>query len=152
LGNYNFHKDLEVEEKNKTFICEFLGEKGYTILEDRNDYQYDLLVEKNGKQFKVELKEDFKAEETGNVAVEFHSRGKPSGISKTKAQYYVYTVHLKEKIEIVIASTRNLRYFFRESFDYRTVVGGDDGSYTKMYLIDYNTFKKLGKVYGTVND
>lgn len=39
---------------------------------------------------KIEVKTDFLAQETGNVAIEFQSRGKPSGIAVTQADYYAY--------------------------------------------------------------
>jgi hypothetical protein len=75
-------------------------------MEYNNDFKYDLKVgqakEKelgeifNGK--KVEVKYDLKALTTGNVYVEYYSRGKASGISVTSADYYCFafgeTFHL----------------------------------------------------------
>lgn len=71
-----------------------------------NDFKYDLKVgqvkEKElGEVFKskkIEVKYDLKALNTGNVYVEYSSRGKPSGISTSEADYYCFcfgdTFHL----------------------------------------------------------
>jgi len=71
-----------------------------------NDFKYDLKVgqikeEELGSIFKdklIEVKHDLQALDTGNVYVEYYSRGKPSGISKTQSDYYCFafgtTFHL----------------------------------------------------------
>tara|TARA_R100001591_G_C4336104_1_gene179440 strand:+ start:375 stop:719 length:345 start_codon:yes stop_codon:yes gene_type:complete len=71
-----------------------------------NDFKYDLKVgqakEKElGNIFNnktVEVKYDLQALETNNVYVEYYSRGKKSGISTSKADYYCFafgdTFHL----------------------------------------------------------
>jgi len=71
-----------------------------------NDFKYDLEVgqvkEKEladiFSKCKVEVKYDLKALSTNNVYVEYFSRGKPSGISKSESDYYCFafgqTFHL----------------------------------------------------------
>jgi hypothetical protein len=71
-----------------------------------NDFKYDLKVgqvkeEELGNILNsstIEVKYDLKALKTGNVYVEYFSRGKQSGISKSKADYYCFafgeTFHL----------------------------------------------------------
>ena len=73
-----------------------------------NDFRYDLKIgqvkEKElleileGKT--IEVKRDLQATKTGNVYVEYYSRGKKSGISTTEADYYCFafenTFHLIE--------------------------------------------------------
>ncbi len=73
-----------------------------------NDFKYDLKVgqakEKElGEIFNsktIEVKFDLQALKTNNVYVEYESRGKPSGISKSIADYYCFcfgsTFHLIE--------------------------------------------------------
>ena len=59
----------------------------------KTNFDYDLVIGQKGEKlvdhiFKnatVEVKRDFWTGTTGNIAVEFESRGKPSGISKTKS-------------------------------------------------------------------
>ena len=77
-----------------------------------NDFKYDLKVsqvkeEALGEIFnsaKIEVKYDLKAHITGNVYVEYISRGKPSGISISEADYYCFciknTYHLIESKEL----------------------------------------------------
>jgi len=63
-----------------------------------NDFKYDLKVGKSkeieiGKIFDtktIEVKYDLQALDTGNVFVEYQSRGKLSGISTSKADYYCF--------------------------------------------------------------
>jgi len=61
-----------------------------------NDFKYDLKVgqvkeAEVGKMLlgsTIEVKHDLQATRTGNVYIEYFSRGKASGISKTQADYY----------------------------------------------------------------
>lgn len=51
---------------------------------------------------KIEVKTDFLAQETGNIALEYESRGKPSGISVTEADFYAYCLPLANFQNIII--------------------------------------------------
>lgn len=51
---------------------------------------------------KIEVKTDFMAHETGNIALEYESRGKPSGISVTEADFYAYCLPLANFQNIII--------------------------------------------------
>ena len=69
-------------------------------MEYNSDFRYDLKVGQVAEQAlaeifegkKVEVKRDRKARLTGNVFVEFESRGKPSGISTSEADYWCFVV------------------------------------------------------------
>ena len=73
-----------------------------------NDFKYDLKLgqvkeEELGEIFNsktIEVKYDLQALKTNNVYVEYFSRGKPSGISKSIADFYCFcfgnTFHLIE--------------------------------------------------------
>ena len=62
-----------------------------------NDFRYDLEVGKEGERiidslFKdklLEVKRDSWVAKSGNIAIEYESRGKPSGIATTEADYWV---------------------------------------------------------------
>lgn len=81
-------------------------------MEYNNDFKYDLKVgqakeEELGEIFNsktIEVKYDLQALKTGNVYVEYYSRGKPSGISTSKAEYYCFafgdTFHLIKSEEL----------------------------------------------------
>ena len=70
-------------------------------MEHNSDFKYDLnlglLGEKLVKEIfkyndKVEVKTDFKAKDTGNVFIEYKSRGKLSGLATTKAEWYCFVL------------------------------------------------------------
>mgnify|MGYP006246473071 CR=1 FL=1 len=69
-------------------------------MEYNSDFRYDLKFGQVAEQAlaeifegkKVEVKRDRKASITGNLFVEFESRGKPSGIETTEADYYCFVV------------------------------------------------------------
>ena len=62
-----------------------------------NDFRYDLEIGKEGERivdslFKdklVEVKRDSWVSISGNIAIEYESRGKPSGIATTEADYWI---------------------------------------------------------------
>ena len=90
-----------------------------------NDFKYDLKVgqvkeEELGKILgysTIEVKHDLKALSTGNVYVEYFSRGKKSGISTSESDYYCFafgdtfhlitTSNLKEKCRKYIGTSRD---------------------------------------------
>ena len=77
-------------------------------MEYNNDFRYDLKVGQSKenqlgeilKSKTIEVKYDLQAPQTKNVYVEYFSRGKYSGISKTESDYYCFcfgdTFHLIE--------------------------------------------------------
>ncbi len=84
-----------------------------------NDFKYDLKVgqikeEELGKILsdrRIEVKYDLQALDTGNVYVEYESRGKRSGISTSEAEFYCFafgeTFHL---IETKLLKSRCRKY------------------------------------------
>ena len=65
-----------------------------------NDFKYDLKVGQTkelelGAIFNdktIEVKYDLQAKKTGNVYIEYFSRGKASGISTSSADYYCFAI------------------------------------------------------------
>lgn len=65
-----------------------------------NDFKYDLKLGQQGETIiakllndsTIEVKTDFIATRTGNLYIEFMSRGKPSGIATTQAKYWIYII------------------------------------------------------------
>lgn len=65
-----------------------------------NDFKYDLKVGQVKEQElanifsgnTIEVKYDLRATETGNVFIEYESRGKASGISTSEADYYCFCI------------------------------------------------------------
>jgi len=73
-----------------------------------NDFKYDLEVGQVGEKYlgnilqskKIEVKTDLQAHKTGNIFIEYYSRGKPSGISTSEADFYAFILS-NEKIIII---------------------------------------------------
>jgi len=91
----------------------------------KTNFDYDLVIGQEGeklidhifKNCKIEVKRDFWTGTTGNIAVEFASRGKPSGISKTKSDYYAFILAEQFRDEVIIfIKTKRLKEIAREYY------------------------------------
>lgn len=107
-------------------------------MEFNNDFKFDLeFGVLNGETWfhelvtgkKIEVKSDRKTAETGNVYIEYWSRGKPSGISTSQSDYYVYKV---AEDEAIIISTSQLKKKLKQLVDQgkarKDVKGGDNNT------------------------
>lgn len=78
-------------------------------MEYNSNFKYDLKVGQEAEQAlgdilenkTIEVKRDLKAKTTGNVFVEFESRGKPSGIATSEADFWCFA--LEERYVIISA-------------------------------------------------
>ncbi len=95
-----------------------------------NDFRYDLKVgQVYEKQFndllgsKIEIKRDFKCLDTGNIYVEYQSRGKPSGLSTSEAEYWCYWL---SDVLCIFIKTEELKILCRKYINTnRDKKGGD---------------------------
>jgi len=93
---------------------------------------YDFIID----DIKYECKYDKLASKTGNICIEFECNDKPSGITSTKAKYYIIkTLDNVYKIKV----SRINKIIKRNSFK---IVNGGDGYRSKMYLINKSYFEK----------
>lgn len=86
----------------------------------------------NGK-FKVEVKSDSMAHSTGNVFIEVFSRDKPSGISTTTADFWIYRIE-KLSSAIIIPIDR-LKYLVKKHHQINGFKLGGDNNTSKGVLI-----------------
>lgn len=90
----------------------------------------------------VEVKNDLKASKTGNLFIEYHSRGKPSGISTTEADYWCFVI---DEIYILIA-TDKLKEMLRPLFNTKSdIKGGDNNTSSGILLPVIQLFKRRNK-------
>lgn len=98
-----------------------------------SDFKYDLEIgqvkEKElGKIFyasTIEVKNDLVAHKTGNVFVEYESRNKPSGISRSQSDYYCFCFN--DSFHII--QTEKLKDLCRKYLNTdRDVLGGDQNT------------------------
>lgn len=144
--NYDFDLDLPIAVKSENEVSS-LFKQYYNFITTKVSCRkgYDLLIENGEESFKIEVKEDFTCERTGNVGVEFRCRGKDSGIRTTIADYYVYKIHTKWGIEFYMIKVQTLRYMIEKQFYHRVVVGGDPGSNSMNYLFHLETLRKYAR-------
>ena len=102
-------------------------------MKHNSDFKYDLeiglnyetkLAELLGK--KIEVKRDFKCLETGNIFVEYASRGKLSGIATSEADYYCYWL---SEYHFIMIESEKLKAICKEYLGTnRDVLGGDSNT------------------------
>jgi hypothetical protein len=103
-----------------------------------NDFKFDLeFGQLDGETWfheivsnkKVEVKSDRRTAETGNVYIEYWSRGKPSGISKSLADFYVYKVGEDKAILISTAELKKkIKQLVEDGKARMNVKGGDNNT------------------------
>lgn len=141
--HYNFNKDLidgkaaELEVAQRLIARLNLTEGD---IEHSSSKGYDLKIISKGWTF--EVKNDLMAHQTGNIAIEYECRGKPTALAATTAEFWVY----KFAGQFFAFKTETLkRKIFEEKQYFKAVTGGDAGSNTKMYLVKVVEFVKWGK-------
>jgi len=143
MVHYSFEQDLLLAAKTEEQVAQWFSDEGHEVIELNNDYRYDIKVKlKTGDVVLIEVKEDFMCKRTGNVAVEFQCRGKPSGIDRSEAAYYIYKIHTPDGEGLFAVSSARLKKLIAGEKYHSIKVGGDNGSETKMYLFDIDTIKE----------
>jgi len=148
MANLNFNQDLVLGNSGEIIIKEFLETKGCEFINLNDDNQYDLKMKKNNTEITYEIKTDVLVApiyDTGNIFIEFESRGKKSGISVTKSDWFVtYFKYLKE---IWFIKSETLKNLIQENEFPIFYDAGDVGSATHGYLIKRKDFKEYFHVY-----
>jgi hypothetical protein len=79
---------------------------------------------------------------TGNIAIEFESRGKPSGIATTEAEYWFHNLAIdKDIVMTLVFPTKILRNYIAKTMP-RQVRGGDDNT-SRLYLLNLQDLVKM---------
>lgn len=118
-----------------------------------NDKRFDLDL-KYGQVFEkkvadmlqnstIEIKtEREKWKSTGNIVIEFESRGKPSGIATTEADYWFHNLALGEDIVMTLVfPTKILKNYITQAMP-RIVRGGDNNT-SRLYLLNLQDLVKM---------
>lgn len=93
-----------------------------------------------GDEFKVEVKTDRIADKTKNAFIELYSRGKPSGLSTTKADYWIYKIQ-KTGLCLIIP-VHFLKELCKRIYNRngKTLKRGGDNNTSEGILIPFNDF------------
>ncbi len=106
-------------------------------MQHNSDFQYDWEFGKEGEDeiakllndYKVEVKRDRLTKQTGNVYIEYQSRGKPSGIKTTKADKWAYI--LQDGCILIVDTEllkKALRYLIKAKLCVKDMPGGDNNT------------------------
>ena len=109
-------------------------------MEFNNDFKYDLKVGQVAEKLlaelltnkKIEVKRDLKAIQTGNIFVEYFSRGKKSGLAISEADYYCYFI---TDTRLFLIKTEDLKTLCRKYLDTSRDIKGGDSNTSKGVLL-----------------
>ncbi len=135
---------MSIISENKSSSIKKLKESDFSITKFNKDLSYgkkhEKLVMKSMENF--ELKTDRMAHKTGNVYVEFQSRGKNSGITTSKSDTWIFKIVSKGDRHLFSIHIPLTRLKKLVSKDYRVVPGGDNLT-SKGYLVPMNDLIKV---------
>lgn len=149
-----FKNDLSSGEKYEDLIINLLIQSGFTFIRksDKDNLierkQFDLLMMKNNKEFRFEIKSDIFGYETENEITEFNFNSIQSGIMSTTAYYWI-TIYILEN-RITIYRVKDLKELIikcikgTDEYEYRRCKGGD-GAMAKLILINHSLMKRYIK-------
>jgi len=109
-----------------------------------NDFKYDLKIGQIGEQLlndiftlkTIEVKRDSWIYKSGNIAIEYESRNKPSGIAKSEADYWaiIFSGDYKDEIILIIKANR-LKEICRTYYKKENIKSMGDNNTSKAILI-----------------
>ena len=129
--------DLKIGHSGENFVIRNTMKKHPECNYKKNnngDYDIEITLP-DGRICLIEVKNDLQADKTGNAAIEFSSRGKPSGIKTTKADIWVHIIGNKSYSFWVEDLKRKL--LIENNYDYirtiRSIVDEESGN--EMFII-----------------
>ena len=120
--------------------------------DDRKKFDIDLAYGQMHEDQIIEMLQDKKIEvktergmwtKTGNIAIEFESYGKPSGINATESDYWFHRLAVDDKVFCTLVFDVPTLKKIVDKLDYHKVVKGGDNYASKMFLVN------LSKLFST---
>jgi len=85
---------------------------------------------------KIEVKTDFQAYKTNNIAIEIESRGKPSGIQTSEAKWWIFNIQIPQKDPLlIIVPLERLRQIANKYLHQNRVRMGGDNNTSKLVIV-----------------
>jgi len=132
-----FTKDLVFGKKYEEKATEYFNYDTIEYAPNKCFKPYDFKTTYKGIHTKVEVKADKQTKDTGNICIEFRCSNKPSGITSTESNYYMYFVVGTDDVYQV--PTDDIRKMIKDN-NFRTYRGGDYGR-SEFYLIPKKHFE-----------
>lgn len=114
-------------------------------IKDRKKFDIDLAYGEVREQMIADMLTDKKIEvkserdlwvKTGNIAIEYESWGKPSGIAATEADYWFHNLCIGDRtFATIVFDVPSLKQIIN-NLDYKRSVSGGDNYASKMYLLN----------------
>jgi len=125
----------------KKYEAETLKYLNFDTFEFNDTSSHDIKIIKDGIETLIEVKSETLAYKTGNICIEYFCRGKPSGISVTKSEYYyIYVVKDDKEYRLFKIPVEDIKTIIKNKLYIRECNGGDD-MMSKMYLIKIDNIK-----------
>ena len=137
-----FISDKLFGKKYERNFVELIEYDSYRFPENDYHKEWDIEITKDGEITHFEVKADRRTFATGNICLEFAYNGEDSGITSTKADYWVLYVVNGDKTErIYLVPTEDLRKIIADELYHKTINCGD-GWKSKCYLFKEEVFTK----------
>ena len=118
-------------------------------MEHCNDFRYDLKIGQVGEDMlasilnnkTIEVKRDSWIYKSGNIAIEYESRGKKSGIAKSEAEYWciIFSGGYNDELMVIVKASR-LKEICRKYYKLGKVMSVGDNNTSRVVLIPLNEF------------
>lgn len=123
-----------------------MGQRGFDNKFDI-DFKDGLIAEKQLMKLigtcKIEVKNDFFIDRTGNIAIEYENKGKPSGISVTEADWYAIFLGNTNAEVCVFIKVDALKELSKTFYMKNGCKNGGDNDSAKFILIPWAEIIKL---------
>lgn len=142
MKDEDFKKCLSLGEKYEKEFCNVIEMERYEKKKGKFS-AYDIKYWNKGHEYLVEVKSDTMTHKSNNIAIEFMSFDKPSGISVTKAKWYAYFEIIDDKemkYNLYVIPTNYIKTAI-EKERYHKKTNGGYRYLSKMYLFHKNIFK-----------
>ena len=112
----DFYDNLDFAQQGEDEVAKLLENKfkDFELKGFNHDNKCDIVASVGGKEVTIEVKEDVRTKDTGNVVIECESRGKPSGIMTSKADFWVFRVHTEDGILNLLFKTKQVKQAIRD--------------------------------------
>jgi hypothetical protein len=148
ISRMGFLKDKEFGDGYHGVLAQLIEHTSFKNAPDRKFYDWDMEFENDGETFTMEIKADKKHKDTGNICIEYACNGKPSGISKSLADFWCIFSHnpMGESVKWFCIPTQTIRDMIEQKKYSRKTRGGDRWA-AELYLFNDGVFNEFADVF-----